>query len=385
MKNNEEGKMMYSMIMHELKTSLLCMSSVLRDMLNSGDIQSKKIAMCEKEMSNLAEYLTQISSAAQVMTRADLCKTEAVNLQEFADFLRHRYQSVANERRVKLFVQVEQEAYRYLYFDKSRMIHILNNLVLNAVKYSKENGRIIISLSSQELEEYRASLKIVVQDDGIGMSDTFRKRAFEAYTRENRNMSDGNGIGLVIVKKIAEQMNGTIRIDAKPGAGTAVILDFEIDGADECFERVDADKGNERAGGCLAQYDFTGRKILVAEDEELFMNWIVEALEKYGMAVDKTYDGREVTDLFEASAEQEYDAILMDLVMPDMGGLEAACHIRACDRADAQTIPILAFTGMPIENEEAFLAEYKMQAVVPKSFDEASFVRLFAALFDVAE
>lgn len=123
----------------------------------------------------------------------------------------------------------------------------------------------------------------------------------------------------------------------------------------------------------------------MAEDDELFINWIADTLEKHGMSVDKTYDGNEVTDLFIDSREGEYHAILMDLNMAGMGGIEAAHYIRESARNDAETIPILAYTGMPIENEESFLAEHKMQMVVPKVFVEEELVTIFARLFGMTE
>lgn len=379
---NVESRLLYFAVAHEVKTSLLCMSSMLRDMLHSGEYAPEKIAMCERQMTTLADYLKDTS---QLMSEFCMRKTEAVNLQEFAELIGNMYRSVAKERNVAFTVQIEQEAYRYLYFDRIMLIHILNNLVTNAVKYSKENGNIVITLDSEALEEYRAAFRVSVKDNGIGMSESFKKRVFEMYTREGRSTSGGNGMGLAIVKKLAECMNGAVSIDTKLGAGTTIVLDFEVDGADECFEKADTDKKNRHKGGSGKQYDFTGRKILVAEDDELFMDWVAETLEKYAMAVDKTYDGLEVTDLFETSENGEYDAVLMDLSMPEMNGVEAARHIRACNRADARTIPILAFTGMPIEDEEAFLLNYQMQAVVPKVFDEAAFVEIFAELFDRME
>lgn len=379
---NQDNKMMYAIIMHEVKTSLLCMSSVLRGMLETGDYLPEKIAMCEREMARMTESLMQILDASYMLAKEYKSSIAAVNLQEYAVFLEHMYGTLAKEKNKELRVKVESEAYRYLYLDRTMLTHILNNLVTNAVKYSDENGCVEIVLRSVYVEEYRVLLHILVQNTGMGMSKQFQKKAFDLYAREENNRSEGNGIGLSIVKKMIDIMNGTITIDSEQGKGMKTEISMQVDGADEFFENA-AGEQNKCNNPC--QCDFKGKKILVSEDDELFINWIADTLEKHGMSVDKTYDGNEVTDLFVDSQEGEYQAILMDLNMTGMGGIEAAHYIRESARNDAETIPILAYTGMPIEDEESFLAKHKMQMVVPKVFVEEEIITIFARLFGMTE
>lgn len=365
----ESGNYLQAYIMHEIKTPLICVSSIMRSMLGKKEVDLDKVAMCEAALSELTTYLEDSIRLCDHSYNFKNIEIEAVDLSVFREYLYKFFGPLAWEKRLALDIQVHNDAFTYLYISRIAMIHILANLVTNAVKYTEPDGRIELLFDVKELEECRAQVNVTVKDNGRGMQDTDPEKA-------------GNGMGLSVVKLMVEEvMRGMLQIDSRKNQGTSVQICFEADGSDERYEKKKEKKKKEKTDGKIAKNEYRGKKVLIAEDDELFMEWIVEALARYGIDADKTYDGDEVIDLFRDSAPEEYHAVLMDLGLPEKNGREAAYAIRQMERSDAATIPILAFTGMPVGDEQVFLAQCGMQAVVPKTFDEEELIRILSKLW----
>lgn len=238
--------------------------------------------------------------------------------------------------------ELEQGTIRHSYLLGSslHLKRILQNVVCNAIKYNRENGSIKLSYYEKECDlENKTEFVFVCADTGKGMSEEFQKRAFEPFEQEDntaRTNYVGSGLGLPIVKKIVEQMNGTIFFESKKGVGTTftITLPFEID-----------ETGETKSTLVKQSFSLEGLCLLLVEDNDLNREIASFVLEDAGALVKEARNGAEAVSRFLESEEGEYDAVLMDIMMPVMDGLTAAKMIRASGRSDAGTIPIIAMSA----------------------------------------
>ena len=222
------------------------------------------------------------------------------------------------------------------------VLQIFEHILDNAIKYNKPNGSIILSGREVSGNGRLATYEFVVEDTGIGMAPEFAKNIFEPFEREHngaRTEYMGTGLGMSIVKKLVDQMNGSIKVESEPGEGTKVTftIPFKV-----CEEAIAPEPEN---------VDFTGLHVLLAEDNELNMEIAKFLLESEGMTVLCAANGQEAINIFRQTEENSIDVILMDIMMPVMDGLEAVREIRRMDRSDAETVPIIALSANVMDSD----------------------------------
>lgn len=243
--------------------------------------------------------------------------------------------------------------------DSSRLIHILNNLISNAVKFTEPGDTITVTLKQVKRSKHGRYV-FVVEDTGIGMSEEFLPRLYEPYEREKRfgvQSVLGTGLGMPIVKNLVSRMGGEITVDSKLGRGTrfCVMLPFDVSSPEAVSEKEETDFGK-----------LEGKRILLVEDNPLNMEIVAEFLGMKGMEIITAENGREALDKFAESESFFFDAILMDMQMPEMDGCEAAERIRGLNRADAKAIPIIALTANAFPEDIARTAAAGMNAHLSK-------------------
>lgn len=211
---------------------------------------------------------------------------------------------------------------------------------------------------SDDTEDTLAVFEFQITDTGIGMKPEFTKHVFEAFEQEhNEARTDymGTGLGMSIVKTLVTHMNGTISLDSIPGEGTTVsiTLPFKIDSASVGHSAADHDHNDQStaASAYNARYDLSGRVALLVEDNEINMEITRFLLEDAGVRVVCAENGQQALTSFQQSAPDEFDFILMDIMMPVMDGLEAAQKIRQLPRPDAPSIPIIALSANVMDND----------------------------------
>ncbi len=244
------------------------------------------------------------------------------------------------------------------YVDRLRFNQIFVNLLSNSVKYTNPGGYVHFSFANVSADSNFFIGDIIVEDNGIGISDEFQKKMFEPFTQEKDTLANmGSGMGLAIVKQLVLTMGGSIRVESNPGKGSRFIVSMSIplvpfqpeaSSLPESFELLD------------------GLRVLMCEDNEINAEIAVEMLKRQGMTVDVAEDGKQGLELFCASEEGFYDLILMDIRMPVMDGFETAMSIQRLNRRDAKTIPIIALTADAYLQDEEKASNCGMMAHIAK-------------------
>lgn len=215
---------------------------------------------------------------------------------------------------------------------------ILMIVVQNAVKFTPENGEIHVWMNEKILDDSSSLLEFKCKDNGIGMSQDFIKHAFDLFAQEDsssRSTYQGTGLGLPIAKKLVDYMHGEIHLESEKGVGTTVFIQIPF----KLGKRI------ENKPKFTESVSLEGLRALVAEDNDLNMEIVKYMLERNGIQVVCAKDGQEVISLFEQSQINEFDFILMDIMMPKLNGLDATRKIRSLMRPDAKRIPIIAMSA----------------------------------------
>ena len=278
--------------------------------------------------------------------------------------------SQAEAAGLKFTVQQADILHSKFYGDSLRINQILINILGNAIKFTPGGGT--VGLLIEEIppveEQNRIRYRFTVHDTGIGMTEDFMKHIFEPFTRNhNAAYVEGTGLGLSITRGLVDLMNGEIWIDSEEGQGTIfrVELEFEAAGTD----KKNADDLDAARCDALDNKVFEGRCFLVAEDNAINSEILCELLHMYGAGSVVKTDGAQTVQAFREALPGTYDAILMDIQMPNMNGYEASRAIRETARADAADIPIIAMTANAFAEDIHTAMESGMNAHVAKPID----------------
>lgn len=276
-----------------------------------------------------------------------------------------RPQAESKEQVLKTKVEVRNTE---LLGDTLRLNQVLLNLLSNAVKYTQNGGSICFAVEQlQRAPANYGSFRFTVKDNGQGMTAEFIETLFEPFAREN-NLSvtkkQGTGLGMSICKGIVELMGGIIHVDSAPGKGSTFAVELPLRIADDAVHTQEYKTSPEKA-----DFNYSGKHFLIAEDNELNAEIINELLMMKGARITLAGNGQEAVELFSQAAANTYDAILMDVQMPVMNGYESTKAIRALSREDARTIPIVAMTADAFTEDIQRAKDAGMNAHVAKPID----------------
>ena len=331
---NVEDSEAVSDYLDKISVSSAHLLSLINDVLDMSRIESGKVTIEEENMS-----LTELIDGLTMIVRES-----------------------AGEKNQKLTVEMDI-THKNVMADKLRLSQVLLNILSNAVKYTPEGGEINLTLTERPgAEDELADYEFKIKDNGIGMSDEFRDTIFEAFTREQTSTVSGiqgTGLGMAITKNIVDLMGGTISVESSVGKGSEFTVDLSLKtveaGAEEKVESEDV--------------DFTGKTVLLAEDNELNQQIAVAILEDVGLTVDIAGDGTVAVAKMEEAPAGTFDVILMDIQMPKMDGYEAARKIRALDDPAKAGIPIIAVTANAFEEDRQSALDAGMNGHLAKPYD----------------
>ena len=285
-------------------------------------------------------------------------------------------EQVAAEQNLQIVWEKKEITHRDLIGSPRYVKRVMMNILSNAMKYNRENGHIYIScIEIPSGQPETTTMEFVCRDTGIGMAEEFQKHIFEPFAQEHagsRTRFSGTGLGMPISKKLIEKMGGTITFESAEGIGTTFVIrvPFKID--------LDVDIREEQAD--VSEKSIKGLHILLAEDNELNMEIAEFVLQNEGAEVSKAWNGEETVELFRKSESGEFDAILMDIMMPVMNGYEATKMIRSLDREDAKVIPIIAMTANAFTEDRLRAKEAGMNEHIAKPFDAKLLVKIIHKL-----
>ena len=271
----------------------------------------------------------------------------------------------AADKKQTFTVDTDKVKDRYVLCDPLRLRQVLLNLSSNAIKYTPEGGDILISLQETGRDdEDKAAYEIRVSDNGMGMSSEFAEKIFEPFVRENTSNTNGiqgTGLGMSITKQIVDLMGGTISLNTEEGKGSEFILKLKFTLCDEPVNEEKTSSGHEVV--------FTGKRLLLADDIEINRQIATLNLEMMGFEVEQAADGAEVVNMVKEHEADYYDAVLMDIQMPNMNGYEATEAIRNLDDQKIASIPIIAMTANAFEEDKQNAADAGMNGHISKPID----------------
>lgn len=363
---------------HDLRTPI----NGIRGMVEVGDANAddlQKQTECRSKIWTASGLLLDLANEALDMSRLesgqvdlDLVPTNLVVLnREVCDILERQ----AEERLVTIICDQQTLDHPYARVSATHLKRLLVNIAGNAVKYSRRGGYVRLACREVEPVDGVPIYEYTITDNGIGMSEQFQQHLYEPFSREEQRVegaSSGTGLGAPIAKQLVELMGGTMSFTSTLGQGTTftIRLPFEQCKRSEIPQAVRVDAVDVDA--------VRGLRVLLVEDNELNAEIAQFTLDRAGAIVTHVKDGESAVETFAASAPHEYDVVLMDIMMPGIDGLEATRQIRALEREDAATTPIIAVSANAFAEDRRLSREAGMDAHLSKPVSSRELVEALA-------
>ena len=330
---------------HDIRTPMNAIIGFTNIALHQNTVSDihDSLEKVQKSSNHLLSLLNDVLDFSRIESGKVTISPEPVDITQLTDNVQAIMNGLLYNRDLKFEVHREGLKNPYVLADVLRIREVLVNLLGNAVKFTKDGGEITLDISSYPgADEKHIITRYVVRDNGIGMSEEFQKKLFDPFSQEDyanaRTLYKGTGLGMAITKKYVDMMGGSIAVESKKGVGSTFTVEIPL----ELPEQVIQSEQKQHL-----HRDLTGIHVLMAEDNDLNAELATMILEDAGMIVTRASDGKEVVDLFKNQPRGTYDLILMDIMMPNMDGHQAAKAIRALgiERSDAVTIPIIALSA----------------------------------------
>lgn len=353
---------------HDLRTPINGIMGMLTIMEKSqNDLEKQK--ECREKIRISTEHLLSLVNDVLEVSKLESGRStiveEPFNLHDILENCITILSSQAETAGIRLVLEEVELRHSRLIGEPLHLKQILMNIIDNAIKYNHSNGFVYVQAKEIAYNDGIAEYLFIVEDTGIGIGEEFKKHIYEPFAQENhgaRTDYKGVGLGLSIVKKLVDQMKGTIEMESQVNKGSIfrVIMPIQVDA------KLDAEPITEERN---IHTGISGMHVFLVEDNEVNCEIMEFILEQAGAEVVTAKDGKAAIDIFAASEQGAFDCILMDLMMPVMSGFEAARTIRCMDRVDAKIVPIIALSANAFEEDVVMAKDAGMNEHMAKPVD----------------
>lgn len=379
--NEAKTRFLFNMS-HDIRTpmnAIIGYANLISEHVDKPDKVRDYIEKIQSSSSLLLSIINHVLEMSRIESAKVTLNEQVGNIQKFVESIETVYEPAIQKK--KLHCSFESDVqHENIICDETKVREIFLNIVGNAVKYTKEGGNIWVSICEiASLTPEIAAYRIVVKDNGIGMSEDYLPHIFETFSREHSSTEvrvEGTGLGLPIVKSLLDMMGGTIAVESKLGEGTQMTIEvsFPIASEQQVAER------NAKNKEQLVR-EWKGKRILLAEDNDLNAEIVMTLLRENGFVIERVADGKPCVDAVKNKPVGYYSVILMDIQMPQMDGYQATKAIRSLD-GERAAIPIIALTANAFDEDRQKAFACGMNAHVVKPIDME---KLLEALDSLAE
>ena len=380
-KNANEAKTRFLFNMsHDIRTpmnAIIGFSELLEKHIDEKDKAIDYLGKIKSSSNFLLSLINYVLEMARIESGKLALKKEVGCVTELIESLTDVFEPGVKKKFITYSCEIDIQ-HKYVIGDETKVREIFINIIGNSVKYTPEGGKISVSVKEEPFEkENYIAYRIIVEDNGIGMSKEYLPHIFEEFSREHTSTESkvtGTGLGLPIVKSLIDMMGGTIEVESQLGCGTKmnVVLPFELASEKQILEEKQKEK--EKISDSIL-----GKRVLLAEDNELNAEIAMTVLKENGLKAERAANGKQCMEMLKKMPEDYYDMILMDIQMPEMDGYEATRRIRNLDDARAD-IPIVAMTANAFEEDRQKALESGMNAHVSKPVDMNMLFKVMAQI-----
>ena len=377
--NEAKTRFLFNMS-HDIRTpmnAIVGFSGLLEKSLHEEKKSLDYIKKIRVSSDILLTIINQVLEMARIESGKITLSSESVNIREMVEAMNTVFESSLTKKSLEYQCSLNV-VHDQILCDKTKMEEIILNVVSNSIKYTNPHGKITVSIDELDSEdEKNANYKVVVEDNGIGMSQDYLPHIFEEFSREHTSTETrvaGTGLGLPIVKSLVDRMGGTIEVESEEGKGTRFIMKFSFPVS---LENQVREKEKQNIPDITEKLE--GKRILLAEDNELNAEIAETVLEETGIKVKHVEDGIQCIEELKKMPEKYYDVILMDVQMPNMDGYTATQRIRDLDDSRAE-IPIIAMTANAYDEDRRKAQEAGMDGFLAKPLDVDEMMRLLAQI-----